>query len=160
MGMKISVRLDAEKVFGKLEKAPAHIESALDKWQYFAGKLVKDTAYRNAPYNKLNTSKPHMRDSLYVQVKGTVIQVGSNNPVAGYMEMGTRPHAIVPNASRQTRTGRPSMLKFQSGGNTFFARMVNHPGTKPYRFLRNALAEQKDYLVKLAERLLKDELQF
>lgn len=52
---------------------------------------------------------------------------------AAAVHEGTRPHKIVP------KTG--TYLRFQVGNRTVFAREVNHPGTRPRPFLRNA-AEQ------------------
>lgn len=51
---------------------------------------------------------------------------------ASHVEFGTRPHIIRPK--------NRSMLRFVQGGAERFARQVRHPGTRPYRFLRNALA--------------------
>lgn len=53
--------------------------------------------------------------------------VGSNDDVARYLEFGTRPHVIRPRNAKA--------LKFNVGGRTVFARSVNHPGTRPYRWL-------------------------
>lgn len=52
---------------------------------------------------------------------------------AAAVHEGTRPHRIRP------RNGR--VLAFDMGGRTVFARSVQHPGTRPRPFLRNA-AEQ------------------
>lgn len=46
---------------------------------------------------------------------------------------GTRPHVIRPRAKQ--------VLRFQVGGRTVFAKVVNHPGTKPNPFLDRALRE-------------------
>lgn len=66
--------------------------------------------------------------------------IGSDLEYAGYVNDGTPRHWIYPKA-RRTRTGRPPMLRFQVGGETVFARAVNHPGTKPNPFLDRALRE-------------------
>ena len=49
---------------------------------------------------------------------------------AAAVHEGSRPHVIVPR--------RASVLRFEVGGRTVFARRVQHPGTKPRPFLRNA----------------------
>lgn len=49
---------------------------------------------------------------------------------AAAVHEGTRPHVIRPRTARA--------LKFQMGGRTVFASSVNHPGTRPRPFLRNA----------------------
>ena len=68
----------------------------------------------------------HMRDS-----RGQYVRIGSNLHYARMHHDGTAPHLIKPN--------RKSMLKFQSKGQTIFAHLVNHPGTKPNRYLTDNL---------------------
>lgn len=55
-------------------------------------------------------------DSIY-------ISVGTNDPIFGYVDLGTEPHII-----------RPTRAKFlhftASSGEEVFAKEVNHPGTK------------------------------
>lgn len=78
---------------------------------------------------KLKTSivKRFVTDS-----KGPGIWIGSEQPHALLHHEGTRPHVIVP------RKG--SVLVFVSKqGQTVFARRVNHPGTKPNRYLVDSL---------------------
>jgi len=45
---------------------------------------------------------------------------------AGFIEYGTRAHVIRPR--------RKKFLRFRVGGRVVFARKVNHPGTRPYKF--------------------------
>lgn len=68
----------------------------------------------------------HMRDS-----RGQYVRIGSNLHYARMHHDGTAPHLIKPN--------RKSMLKFQSKGQTIFTHLVNHPGTKPNRYLTDNL---------------------
>lgn len=58
---------------------------------------------------------------------------------ASYVERGTRPHTITPKAAKALRfavggnrrlSGAP-----RSGAPVVFARVVHHPGTKPYPYL-------------------------
>lgn len=44
---------------------------------------------------------------------------------------GTRPHYIMPNASR--------VLRFKTGGRVVYAQRVLHPGTKPNRYLTDPM---------------------
>lgn len=62
------------------------------------------------------------------------VLVGSENPIARIHHDGTRPHVIRPRNAQ--------MLAFWGGeGNKtlIFARQVNHPGTKPNRYLTDNL---------------------
>lgn len=51
---------------------------------------------------------------------------------ATFIERGTRPHVILP------RNG-PYLVFTAKSGAVVFARRVNHPGTRPYRILEDAL---------------------
>lgn len=58
--------------------------------------------------------------------------IRSTHPASIYLVNGTRPHMIFPR--------RPGgVLRFTVGGRVVYARYVNHPGTKPNDFLRQAL---------------------
>lgn len=76
----------------------------------------------------------HLRDTVVKRWVGTpsgpAIQVGSTHPRAKMHHEGTRAHVIEPK--------RATVLRFKVGGATVFARRVQHPGTKPNRFLIDA----------------------
>lgn len=60
--------------------------------------------------------------------KGPAIWIGSEQPHALLHHEGTRPHVILPK--------KGAVLVFVSKqGQTVFSRRVNHPGTKPNRYL-------------------------
>jgi hypothetical protein len=82
---------------------------------------------------------------------------------AAYVEFGTRPHEIWPKAPHGTRKAkrRPNQsareasdigthrvaLRWYVGGRPVFARMVNHPGSKPYPFMQPARDYAQQWLV-------------
>ena len=68
-----------------------------------------------------------MRPSGPFRVSGGVI---AKAKYAKFVHDGTRPHLITPR--------RASVLAFQVGGRTVFARSVRHPGTRARPFLANA----------------------
>lgn len=78
-----------------------------------------------------------LRDSIVkrvVTVDGLpAVEVGSDDPIALIHHEGTQPHPIVP--------VRAPMLVFFSerAGRVVTALRVNHPGTRPNRFLLDAL---------------------
>jgi hypothetical protein len=78
-----------------------------------------------------------LRDSIVKRVVNEggrpVVQVGSEDPIAELHHEGTPPHAIA------ARTA--PMLVFWTAGNTRVVRTprVNHPGTRPNRYLTDAL---------------------
>jgi hypothetical protein len=57
--------------------------------------------------------------------------ITSSHPATLYVVNGTRPHQI--------RPVRAQSLRFTVGGRAVFAKLVNHPGTKPDNFLEKAL---------------------
>jgi hypothetical protein len=59
--------------------------------------------------------------------RGQSVRVGTSVPYANYVHEGTKPHLIIPNSKRA--------LKFTKGQSVIITRRVNHPGTRPNRFL-------------------------
>jgi HK97 gp10 family phage protein len=72
-----------------------------------------------------------LRASLGIRQDGNKIIVGPDTPYAAYVEFGTRPHEIRPKQAG-------GVLRFQMGGQTVYAQVVNHPGTKAQPFVRPA----------------------
>lgn len=105
------------------------------------GELVKDEAKRRVgvsqPVPGERRKRPHgqLRDTIVKRVvtqgDDVVVQVGSSDPIALLHHEGTPPHAI---------HGNPLLVFFwpRVGRVVAFPR-VNHPGTKPNRYLTEAL---------------------
>jgi len=75
-----------------------------------------------------------MRQSWYVTSQGDLESSISNRaPYFLYFIEGTSPHQIRPRFS--------TVLRFQSGGDAVFAKLVNHPGTKPNNVLDQVKTE-------------------
>lgn len=86
------------------------------------------------PYPKAN----HLRDTI-VKRMGRVgseaaILIGSDDPVALIHHEGTVPHVIVPKRA-------PRLVFMGRDGTVVYARRVNHPGTKPNRYLTDSLED-------------------
>lgn len=60
-------------------------------------------------------------------VNGQGIRIGTSVPYASFVHDGTKPHLIIPNNKRA--------LKFTKKGQVIITKRVNHPGTRPNRFL-------------------------
>ena len=67
--------------------------------------------------------------------------------VGVYLEFGTRAHII--------RAKKAKALHFFTGGKEVFAKYVNHPGTKPYPFLRPAFKVASTQLMRDIDRIMK-----
>lgn len=90
---------------------------------------VEAEAIRRAPGSMGRTIRSQIQRGPSGEFRG-VINV--RHPAALYVTGGTRPHQI-----RPRRPG--GVLRFTVGGQVVYARFVNHPGTKPNDFLRQAL---------------------
>lgn len=76
-----------------------------------------------------------LRDSIVKRIEkggpaGFDVHVGSELSYSEFHHEGTRPHVILPVHGR--------FLMFDVNGRTVFATRVNHPGTRPNRFLTDA----------------------
>lgn len=129
---------DAEVVVG-LQRATAHtVTTAVQKAR-------SQHRWQDRTYATRNSIEGSVRDTA----KGAAgeVHTGEN---AVRLNDGTRPHEIWPKMgagvegplregqSRRRRGRGRKFLKFEAGGGTVFARMVNHPGTKPDPFLESA----------------------
>lgn len=71
----------------------------------------------------------HMRQSR--EAGGQKVTIGSDLSYALAHHEGTKPHIIVPNEA--------NILRFSSGGRVIYTHKVNHPGTKPNKYLSDQL---------------------
>lgn len=62
-----------------------------------------------------------------------VVTVSAQTEYATFHHEGTKPHIIIPRTAKA--------LRFTIGNQVVFAKRVVHPGTKPNRFLTDALRE-------------------
>ncbi|MEV4287354.1 hypothetical protein AB0K40_17760 [Nonomuraea bangladeshensis] len=71
---------------------------------------------------------------VYADISSPARTARDNAPYGLFMEVGTRPHIIRPR--------RPDgwLRWIGDDGRVHFARIVHHPGTRPYAYLRRALA--------------------
>lgn len=70
---------------------------------------------------------------VYADISSPARTARDGAPYGLFMEVGTRPHVI-----RPKKPG--GWLRFLDNGKVRFARVVYHPGTRPYAYLRRALA--------------------
>lgn len=68
--------------------------------------------------------------SIHREVRSLEAVIGPRAPYAIYVEFGTRPHEIRPIHARA--------LRFEAEGHIIFAAWVQHPGTRPQPFIREA----------------------
>jgi hypothetical protein len=65
--------------------------------------------------------------------------IGAGTEYAATIEFGSSPHFILPRFAK--------VLKFDVGGETVFAKYVQHPGTAPQLIIHRAKMENYDKIV-------------
>lgn len=121
-----TVRIDPRKVADLIRSPSGPVMRRL----IVDGEVVKNEARR-----LVGVDTGELRDSIVKRI-GThrgnpAVFVGSTKPHALLHHEGTRAHQIV---------GRPLLVfHWAKVGRVVFARRVNHPGTRPNRYLLNAL---------------------
>lgn len=127
--MTVSVRIT-----GKRGLSDMSIPRALSKWETEVAPAILTEIRRRAPVGQ-GTGAGRLRDSFSVQRLrtggGITARFVSSAPYADYVERGTGPHKIEPKHA--------GALHWESGGESVFARVVNHPGTKPNPFVEKAV---------------------
>lgn len=143
--MQIYVNMNADKLIGKLNTRDASMKRAIARWQDVAGGVLLRETQKEAPFKKGG-----VRRSLFAETRGTIIKIGSNSPIAKFVNNGTGPHTIRP-------LGSGKALRFVIGGKVVFAKSVRHPGTKPNRFMQRALDNKRLFIKSLLSQFVKQE---
>lgn len=110
--------------------ASAHVDAAIDEWLLHGiGEPIRDDA--KAIVHK---KSGRLADSLIAEVRGGVLRVGSTDVnYSTDVELGTAPHVI---------NAKPGSALYWPGADHPVKR-VNHPGTRPYPYLRPALFQRR-----------------
>lgn len=74
-----------------------------------------------------------IRTRIDYRTDGAVGVITSTHPATIFVVNGTRPHII--------RPVRAQALRFTIGGRVVYAKVVNHPGTRPNNFMIDALRQ-------------------
>lgn len=72
-------------------------------------------------------------------VSPTHLRITNDNPVAHYLEDGTKPHVI--------EARRAPRLVFRVDGRLIATRKVNHPGNRAHQFVQGAAEAAADHFV-------------
>ena len=146
MAGEVSVRVDSRALARELRGPNGPVIRDL----FRAGDQVKAEAKRLVGVSKPDglegypnrkpRGRPHgqLRDSIVKRLatttSGVAVEVAAVDPIALWHHEGTRPHKI-PLAPKPPG----KWLLFKWNGKAVFAKQVSHKGTKPNRFLLNAL---------------------
>jgi phage gpG-like protein len=147
--------IGAKTVIDRFRKAASDSKSEARKLLLDAGALIERSAKKKVSGPVLNARTGRLRRSIHARAQGTgidaVVTVGSTVEYAAIHEFGgkTPPRTILPR--------RAKALRFGAGGQTIFARRVNHPGSripeKPY--MRPSLEESREKIERLIGRAFK-----
>lgn len=88
------------------------------------------TGQHGGPRVRTGRLRASIHHELDLDARGLVARIGSNVEYARYVEEGTDPHRIVPLTKKA--------LHWKGAKHPVLA--VNHPGSRPYPYLRPALA--------------------
>lgn len=127
-----SIRIEGlDELTNALGKVDTTIKKEMYKGMVASTTLVQNEARAVRPGRFKNQTGNLRRSILKGKVRWDYGEVGTNEKYAAPVEFGTRPHTIYP------KNRRFLAFKSKSGG-MIFARKVNHPGSKPYPFMRPA----------------------
>jgi hypothetical protein len=107
---------------------PVYVYAATD--DLFASTLGPEISVAAKAYAPKRTGD--LAKSIEFHLTGHSLVVAAHAPYAAWVELGTRPHVILPKNAQALRW-------YGSDGGAVFARRVNHPGTRPEPYLRPAL---------------------
>lgn len=130
----------------RLNEAPRIVLEEGRKFVDRALVIAHEEVYQRFPVDEGRTRQGLVRRLEHV---GSLEVIGSLQalPVPGrppelakWLEEGTRPHVIRPREAKA--------LRFVQGGQLRFAKKVQHPGTRPYRFFRDGLRAARPRIVR------------
>lgn len=109
--------------------ASTHVDAAINGFLEEIGRRILADAKQT-----VHKRSGRLANSLVAEVHNQVLRVGSTDVnYATDVELGTAPHVIVPNAKQA----------LSWPGAEHPVKKVNHPGTRPYPYLRPALFQRR-----------------
>lgn len=114
------------------ESLIAQHQRAVGESLEFAGRFAKDHVERHPGFKpRTGRLQKATKHRVVRTAGGKVLKLTNTRKYAASIDLGARPHVIRPR--------RRKFLRFRGrDGNWVFARKVNHPGNKPYKFLYRA----------------------
>lgn len=115
---------------------------AATAWAEEVGPVVAEAIRVKAPVSQ-GPGGGKLRESITFRHRAgfsTVgLEFGSDVPYAAYVEGGTSPHVIMPRNAR-------ALHWLNNGGGDVYSMMVNHPGSRPNPYARNAVRSMVPYM--------------
>lgn len=130
MSIRVTVSRPRRGLFG-----PYRFSTIAEAWAAEVGPLVQRALKAEAPVSKEGARPGRLRESIRYEKKNAsgslVLTFTASVPYARYVIEGTAAHQIRPRIA--------TALHWKDGSGDHFARVVNHPGTKPNRFPERAI---------------------
>lgn len=162
--MSAAVELDFSELYRKVDQTKAAIRRDLA----MAVRRACDGGVRTAKLGTFKDRTGQLRATINTTAIGWMgntfwMQIHAPMPYAHFVDVGTKPHDILPMASyswgglkRRPRgpgtesvVGRGYALRWKDeGGGEHFARRVHHPGTQPNNFFANAIVATRNRLAR------------
>lgn len=134
---------DLTKLSADLEKAARDADTTVEKVMLLIAEKIQEEMKRLA---RVKTGR--MRDAIRIKTMPGRIEIGPDGvDYAVYIEYGTGSKGEFPTGPYEIHPKRPGgSLVFKINDKTVHARMVIHPGIKPFPFARPALQKWLDEL--------------
>lgn len=138
MDLRIDTRPDLDAYAAKWRRAPQAMRAEMQATMQRSVLMVETQGKANAPV-KTGTLRRSITSTVRGGAGSVVGTVGTNVPYAKAVHDGSRAHVIVP--------VRAKALFWPGAAHP--VRRVNHPGTRPNPFLKNALAQRRGAILAL-----------
>lgn len=143
--MQLSYRVFSGPVVDSLSNFNSRLDAQLSRQMDRIGQVVARTARDIVP---VRTGA--LRSSIDYTAGRTLgsVRVSASMPYAAFVELGTRPHMILP------KHGKFLVFRVINGA-VIYRRQVSHPGTKPYKYLARALQRNQSNIRSLVDQAVK-----
>lgn len=148
-GLAVHTHSNSKEIEAELQSLPGRVDSAVYSATKEATELVK-SRYKEEINKKTGETERTIGSIIARGVFSASGYVGSDSPVATYLEYGTRAHEITARAG--------GALRFVVDGREVFARRVHHPGTPAYRPLLRATDSAEPFVNEIYERAIAEAL--
>jgi hypothetical protein len=140
MSAQVQLQINTESFGKRANRIKREAPQVFDGLLAQSGDLIAKTMKEKAP-----VKSGFLRESITIRKGHGQVEVGPTAKYAPFVEFGSRPHIIEPVSA--------SVLAFEIGGTTVFAKRVMHPGFSGRFFVRATRDECLPQIQSLAQEL-------
>ncbi len=160
--MEVQIKVDAQQAFARFSDAgiPEQVRNNLRRALPGLGKDIAQAvnakldarlkARTNITVDAKMIEKGGGKNAIFIEVGARWTGAASKRMVPKWLEIGTRPHVI------EARIAKTLAFYWPKIGGMFFGKRVNHPGTKPYRYMEDTLVEKEVSIVDVLSRAVRE----